>query len=160
MRAENVNLNQKKILIVVARFNDMITRSLLVGATDCLRDSGVHDADVQVVWVPGSFEIPVVAAKAARSGKYAAVICLGAVIRGETPHFDFVAGQAASGCMSVALETGLPVIFGVLTTDTIEQALARSGIKGGNKGRDAAQAALEMIKTLDAVAGAQAGVSK
>ncbi len=139
---------EKKILIVVARFNDMITRSLLVGATDCLRDSGVKDSHVVVVWVPGSFEIPVVAAKAARSGKYSAVICLGAVIRGETPHFDFVAGQAASGVMNIALETGIPVIFGVLTTDTIEQALARSGIKGGNKGRDSAQAALEMIKVL------------
>ena len=139
---------EKKILIVVARFNDMITRSLLVGATDCLRDSGVKDSHVAVVWVPGSFEIPVVAAKAARSGKYSAVICLGAVIRGETPHFDFVAGQAASGVMNIALETGIPVIFGVLTTDTIEQALARSGIKGGNKGRDSAQAALEMIKVL------------
>lgn len=139
---------EKKILIVVARFNDMITRSLLVGATDCLRDSGVKDSHVMVVWVPGSFEIPVVAAKAARSGKYSAVICLGAVIRGETPHFDFVAGQAASGVMNIALETGIPVIFGVLTTDTIEQALARSGIKGGNKGRDSAQAALEMIKVL------------
>jgi 6,7-dimethyl-8-ribityllumazine synthase len=148
---ELMDLKQKKILIVVARFNDMITRSLLVGATDCLRDSGVRDADVKVVWVPGSFEIPVVVAKAARSGKYAAIICLGAVIRGETPHFDFVAGQAASGCMSVAVETGLPVIFGVLTTDTIEQALARSGIKGGNKGRDSAQAALEMMKVMNQV---------
>jgi 6,7-dimethyl-8-ribityllumazine synthase len=147
----HMDLKQKKILIVVARFNDMITRSLLVGATDCLRDSGVRDVDVKVVWVPGSFEIPVVVAKAARSGKYAAIICLGAVIRGETPHFDFVAGQAASGCMSVAVETGLPVIFGVLTTDTIEQALARSGIKGGNKGRDSAQAALEMMKVMNQV---------
>ena len=143
----------KKILIIVARFNDMITRSLLAGATDALREAGLKDEQVKTVWVPGSFEIPVVAAKAARSGKYAAVICLGAVIRGETPHFDFVAGQAASGLMSIGLETGIPVIFGILTTDTIEQALARSGIKGGNKGRDSAQAALEMIKVLGNIEG-------
>jgi 6,7-dimethyl-8-ribityllumazine synthase len=143
----------KKILIIVARFNDMITRSLLAGATDALREAGLKDEQVKTVWVPGSFEVPVVAAKAARSGKYAAVICLGAVIRGETPHFDFVAGQAASGLMSIGLETGIPVIFGILTTDTIEQALARSGIKGGNKGRDSAQAALEMIKVLGNIEG-------
>lgn len=144
---------EKKILIVVARFNDMITRSLLVGAMDCLRDSGIKDALVSVVWVPGSFEIPVVAAKAARSGKYSAVICLGAVIRGETPHFDYVCGPVASSIMNLTVETGIPVIFGVLTTNTIEQALARSGIKGGNKGRDAAQAALEMIKVLTQLEG-------
>ncbi len=144
---------EKKILIVVARFNDMITRSLLVGATDCLRDSGIKDALVSVVWVPGSFEIPVVAAKAVRSGKYSAVICLGAVIRGETPHFDYVCGPVASGLMNLTVETGIPVIFGILTTNTIEQALARSGIKGGNKGRDAAQAALEMIKVLNQLEG-------
>jgi 6,7-dimethyl-8-ribityllumazine synthase len=143
----------KKILIIVARFNDMITRSLLAGATDAFRDAGYADDKIQTVWVPGSFEIPVVAAKAARSGKYAAVVTLGAVIRGETPHFDFVAGQAASGLMSIGLETGIPVIFGILTTDTIEQALARSGIKGGNKGRDAAQAAIEMIKVLGSIDG-------
>jgi 6,7-dimethyl-8-ribityllumazine synthase len=138
----------KKILIIVSRFNDMITRSLLAGASDALTESGLKGDQVKTIWVPGSFEIPVVAAKAARSGKYSAVICLGAVIRGETPHFDFVAGQAASGLMNIGLETGIPVIFGILTTDTIEQALARSGIKGGNKGRDSALAALEMIKVL------------
>lgn len=143
----------KKILIIVARFNDMITRSLLAGASDAFRDAGYPEDKIQTVWVPGSFEIPVVAAKAARSGKYAAVVTLGAVIRGETPHFDFVAGQAASGLMNIGLETGVPVIFGILTTDTIEQALARSGIKGGNKGRDAAQAALEMIKVLASIDG-------
>lgn len=144
---------EKKILIVVARFNDMITRSLLVGATDCLRDSGIKDSLVSVVWVPGSFEIPIVAAKAARGGRYSAVICLGAVIRGETPHFDYVCGPVASGIMNIGVETGVPVIFGVVTTNTIEQALSRSGLKGGNKGRDAAQAALEMIKVLNQLEG-------
>lgn len=139
---------KQKYLIIVARFNELITRSLLTGATETLNDAGVLDENIQVAWVPGSFEVPVVAAKAARSGHYAAVICLGAVIRGETPHFDFVAGQAASGLMAVSIETEVPVIFGILTTDTIEQALSRSGVKGGNKGRDAAQGALEMVRVL------------
>lgn len=143
----------QKFIIVVARFNELITRSLLTGATETLRDAGIPESNIQTVWVPGSFEVPVVAAKAARSGQYAAVICLGAVIKGETPHFDFVAGQAAGGLMSVSVETAVPVIFGILTTDTIEQALSRSGIKGGNKGRDAAASALEMVRALDRVGG-------
>lgn len=143
----------QKFIIVVARFNELITRSLLTGATETLRDAGIPESNIQTVWVPGSFEVPVVAAKAARSGQYAAVICLGAVIKGETPHFDFVAGQAASGLMAVSVETAVPVIFGILTTDTIEQALSRSGIKGGNKGRDAAASALEMVRVLDRVGG-------
>jgi len=136
-----------KYLIVVAKFNDMITRCLLQGAQDVFAERGL-ETEVEVLWVPGCFELPVVAAKAARSGNYAAIVALGAVIRGETPHFDFVAGEAARGIMDVSIETELPVIFGVLTTNTVEQALNRSGIKYGNKGRDAAAAAIEMVDTL------------
>jgi 6,7-dimethyl-8-ribityllumazine synthase len=140
-----------RYLIVAGKFNDTITKLLVSGAQEVLQEAGVSANAVDTVWVPGSFEIPVVAAKAARSKSFAAVICLGAVIRGETPHFDFVAGEAASGIMQVSIETGVPVIFGVLTTDTIEQALSRSGIKGGNKGRDAAHAALGTLKALKQV---------
>lgn len=138
----------QRFLIVVAKFNDMITRCLLVGAEEVFAEHGIPKAQVDIVWVPGCFELPVVAAKAARSKKYAAVVTLGAVIRGETPHFDFVAGEAARGIMDVSLETEVPVIFGVLTTNTVEQALNRSGIKYGNKGRDAASAALQMTQIM------------
>lgn len=135
----------RDVLIVCARFNEMITRSLHAGAVDALTELG---AAQETVWVPGAFELPVVAAKAARSGRYGAVVCLGAVIRGDTPHFDLVAGQAASGLMSVSVETGVPVIFGVLTTDTVEQALNRAGLKHGNKGADAGRAAVQMMDVL------------
>ena len=141
------NSSSRKYLIIVARFNDMITRCLLAGAEDVFKEAGLSDS-TQVVWVPGCFELPVVAAKAARSGEYAGIVTLGAVIKGETPHFDFVAGECARGIMDVSLETGIPVIFGVLTTNTIEQALNRSGIKFGNKGRDAALAAIQMTDVL------------
>ena len=140
--------NERRYLIVVARFNEMITRCLLSGAEDVFKDAGLG-ANLDVLWVPGCFEIPVVAAQAARSGKYASIVTLGAVIKGETPHFDFVAGECARGVMNVALETGVPTIFGVLTTNTVEQALNRSGIKHGNKGRDAASAAIEMASTME-----------
>jgi 6,7-dimethyl-8-ribityllumazine synthase len=137
-----------RVAIVVSRFNDLITRQLLEGARDCLRRHGA-DADQPVVaWVPGAFEIPLAAQRLARSGNFDAVVCLGAVIRGATAHFEHVAGQAASGIARVALETGVPVSFGVLTTDTIEQALERAGIKGGNKGFDATLAAIEMAQLL------------
>ncbi|MBI4278982.1 MAG: 6,7-dimethyl-8-ribityllumazine synthase, partial [Armatimonadetes bacterium] len=135
--------------IVVSRFNDVVTRLLLEAAQETLRERGAPEPDV--VWVPGSFEIPVAARHAAESGRYQAIICLGGVIRGETAHFDHVAGQAASGIQRVALETGVPVIFGVLTTDTLEQALNRAGGKHGNKGRDAALAAIEMATLLEAL---------
>lgn len=125
----------------------MITRCLLAGAEETLKDAGFA-SNTEVLWVPGCFEIPAAAAKAARSGRYHAVITLGAVIKGETPHFDFVAGECARGVMNVGLETGVPVIFGVLTTNTVEQALNRSGIKYGNKGRDAAMAAIEMTNVM------------
>lgn len=134
--------------IVVGRFNETITRQLLAGARDCLVRHGVDDDRIEAVWVPGAWEIPVAARAMARSGRFAAVIALGAVIRGATPHFDYVAGGVASGVGSVALETGVPVIFGVLTTDTIEQAVERSGTKAGNKGWDSALAALEMVDVL------------
>lgn len=132
-------------LILVSRFNELITKALLTGAEDALAEAGATEHDT--LWVPGCFELPMLAAQAARSGAYASVICLGAVIRGETPHFDYVAGETAAGLMRVGIETGVPVIFGVLTTDTADQALARCGIKGGNKGREAAATALAMIKT-------------
>lgn len=135
----------RDVLIVCARFNDMITRALHVGAVETLTDAGVKH---ETVWVPGAFEIPVVAAKAARSGRYGAVVCLGAVIRGDTPHFEYVAGPVASGLMSLSIETGIPVIFGVLTTNTVEQALDRAGLKHGNKGADAARAALQTMDVL------------
>lgn len=146
--AKKSSSQKPKYLIVVAKFNDLITRCLLTGAQETLIENGVSSEDVETIWVPGCFELPVVAAKAARSGKYDAIITLGAVIRGETPHFDFVAGEAARGIMDVSVETTVPVIFGVLTTNTVEQALNRSGIKYGNKGRDAASAAIQMVQTL------------
>lgn len=137
-----------RYLIVASRFNDLISKSLVEGAQAVFADAGLRPTDVDCLWVPGCFELATLAAKAAKSGSYAAIVCLGAVIRGETPHFDYVAGQAAAGLQRVGIETGVPVIFGVLTTDTTEQALNRAGIKGGNKGSDAAHAALHMVKTL------------
>ena len=131
--------------IVVARFNDLITRPLLAGARDCLVRHGALDDDIEVAWVPGAWEIPVALDRLARSGRFDALIALGCVIRGATPHFDFVAGHAASGTGAVAHKHELPVINGVLTTDTIEQAIERAGTKAGNKGWDAAAAAIEMV---------------
>jgi len=136
------------IAVVVARFNELVTRALLSGAEDGLSRHGVEPEGVDVAWVPGSFEIPVVARKLAESGRYQAVVCLGAVIRGETPHFDQVANQASSGIARVALDTGVPVIFGIITADTLEQALERAGGKMGNKGYDAAVAAIEMANLM------------
>jgi len=136
------------IAIVVARFNELVTRPLLSGAQDGLARHGVEPEDVDVAWVPGSFEIPVTARMLAESGRYQAIVCLGAVIRGETPHFDQVANQASSGIARVALDTGLPVIFGIITADTLEQALERAGGKMGNKGYDAAVAAIEMANLM------------
>ncbi len=137
-----------RFAVVVGRFNSLVTESLLDGCRDTLERHGVAEGSIDVAWVPGSFEIPVVARKMAASGRYAAVICLGCVIRGETAHFDHVAGQAASGVMQASLATGVPVVFGILTTDTVEQALNRAGLKGGNKGADAALAAIEMVNLL------------
>jgi len=147
--------NKDRYLIVVARFNEMITRCLLTGAEETFKAAGLSN-QVDIIWVPGCFEIPTVAAQAARSDRYSAIVTLGAVIRGETPHFDFVAGECARGVMSAAVETGVPIIFGVLTTNTVEQALNRSGVKFGNKGRDAAQAAIEMTSTMACIKGPNA----
>ena len=137
-----------RVGVVVSRFNELITKPLLEGALDCLRRHGAEDDRTTIVWVPGAFEIPPVARRLACSGAFDAVICLGAVIRGATPHFDHVAGQAAAGIARAALDSGVPVIFGVLTTDTIEQAIERAGTKAGNKGADAAFAAIEMANLL------------
>jgi 6,7-dimethyl-8-ribityllumazine synthase len=137
-----------RFAIVAARFNALVTESLLAGCRDALARHGVPNDRVDVAWVPGSFEIPLVAEKLASSGGYVAVICLGCVIRGETAHFDHVAGQAAAGVMHAALAASVPVIFGILTTDSVEQALNRAGLKGGNKGADAAMAAIEMVNLL------------
>jgi 6,7-dimethyl-8-ribityllumazine synthase len=143
----------QRIGIVVGRFNSLIGNQLLEGALDCLDRHRVDTDTVDVAWVPGSFEIPLVAKKMASSGSYDAVICLGAVIRGATPHFDYVANEASKGIAQVSHETEIPVIFGVLTTDTIEQALERAGTKAGNKGWDAALAAIEMVNLLRAIDG-------
>ncbi|PDO10178.1 MAG: 6,7-dimethyl-8-ribityllumazine synthase [Candidatus Reconcilbacillus cellulovorans] len=134
--------------IVVSRFNELITSRLLSGALDALRRHGAGDDDIEVAWVPGAFEIPLVALKMAECGRFDAVIALGAVIRGQTPHFDYVCSEAAKGVASVSLRTGVPVAFGVLTTDTIEQAVERAGTKAGNKGWEAAMTALEMANLL------------
>jgi len=137
--------------IVVARFNGFITEHLLAGARDGLRRHGATESDVDVGWVPGALEIPVVAQRFAGSGRYGAVLCLGAVIRGATPHFDYVCAECAKGVAAVALQSGVPCIFGVLTTNTIEEAIERAGTKAGNKGYDAAVAAIEMATLLQAV---------
>ncbi|MDQ0412846.1 6,7-dimethyl-8-ribityllumazine synthase [Mesobacillus stamsii] len=138
-----------KIGIVVGRFNEFITSKLLGGAQDALKRHGVNEKDdVEVAWVPGAFEIPLVAQKMAKSNKYDAVITLGTVIRGSTPHFDYVSNETAKGVSAAAMNTGIPVIFGVLTTDTIEQAIERAGTKAGNKGWDAAMSAIEMANLL------------
>ena len=139
----------KKYGIVVGRFNEFISSKLLGGAQDALLRHGVKEDEITVVWTPGSFEIPLVCQKLAESGKYNAIIALGAVIRGSTPHFDFVAAEAAKGVAHASMQSGVPVIFGVLTTDTIEQAIERAGTKSGNKGVDAAVAAIEMANLLE-----------
>jgi 6,7-dimethyl-8-ribityllumazine synthase len=139
----------RRFAIVAARFNEVITAKLLSGAVDCLSSHDVAGDDLDVAWVPGAFELPLAARALARAGGYEAVICLGAVIRGETPHFDLVAGQAAEGIRRAAEDTGVPVIFGVLTTDTLDQAVERAGGAHGNKGWDAAMAAIEMASLLD-----------
>ena len=141
----------RKIGIIVSRFNSFVSERLLEGALDTLLRSGVEDGAVDVVRVPGAFEIPLMAQKMAKSGSYDALICLGAVIRGATSHYDLVANEAAKGVAQVGLDSGVPTIFGVLTTDTIEQAIERAGSKAGNKGSEAALAAIEMINLLNQI---------
>lgn len=137
-----------KIAIVASRFNEFITSKLVSGVEDCLRRHGVADDDITLAWVPGAFEIPLLAKKLATSGIYDAVICVGAVIRGATSHYDYVCAEVSKGIAAVSLETGVPVMFGVLTTDTIEQAIERAGTKAGNKGYDCALGALELVSLL------------
>jgi len=141
----------KKFGIIVSRFNSFVSERLLEGALDTLLRSGAEDGAIDVIRVPGAFEIPIMAQKMAKSGGYDAIICLGAVIRGATSHYDLVANEAAKGVAQVGLETGVPAIFGVLTTDTIEQAIERAGAKAGNKGSEAALAAIEMINLLSQI---------
>lgn len=140
--------NNIKVGIVAARFNEFITSKLLGGAMDGLIRHGVREEDVKVAWVPGAFEIPLIAGKMAKSGKYDAVICLGAVIRGSTSHYDLVCSEAAKGIAQVSLASDIPVLFGVVTTDTIEQAIERAGTKAGNKGYDCALSAVEMVNLI------------
>lgn len=140
-----------KFGIVVGRFNEFIGGKLLSGAIDGFKRHGVEDENIEIAWVPGAFEIPLIAKKMVNTKKYDAVICLGAVIKGSTPHFDYVSSEVSKGVASVSLETGVPVIFGVLTTDTIEQAIERAGTKAGNKGYDAAVTAIEMANLLKEV---------
>ena len=134
-----------KVAIVASRFNEFITSKLIGGAVDGLKRHNVEDDDITLAWVPGAFEIPVIAKKLAESGKYDAVICVGAVIRGSTSHYDYVCAEVSKGIATVSMNTGVPVLFGVLTTDTIEQAIERAGTKAGNKGYDCALSAIEMI---------------
>ncbi len=147
----HLNAKGKKFAIVVSRFNDFITEKLLSGAQDALVRSGAKDSDIQIVRVPGSFEIPLVAKKMAKKKELDAIICLGAVIRGATPHFDYVSAEVSKGIAQVSLESEIPIIFGVITTDTIEQAIERAGAKAGNKGWSAAMAAVEMANLLELV---------
>ncbi len=140
-----------KFSIVVSRFNSFITEKLLEGAIDCLLRHNVNQDDIEVFWVPGAFEIPSMAKKISMMKQSDAIICLGCVIRGETPHFDYIAAEVSKGVAQVSLDSGLPVIFGVLTTDTIEQAIERAGTKAGNKGFDAALSAIEMVNLFRAV---------
>jgi 6,7-dimethyl-8-ribityllumazine synthase len=139
----------KKFVIVISRFNEFISSKLLEGCIDTLVRHGAQESAVDVVWAPGAFEIPLVSMKLAKSKKYDAVICLGTVIRGATPHFEFVASEAAKGIAKVSLDTGVPCIFGVITADNIEQAIERAGTKDGNKGRDAALSAIEMANLYE-----------
>ena len=141
----NLINNDAKIGIVVARFNEFITSKLLGGAVDTLIRHGISDDNISVAWVPGAFEIPLIAKKMAQTGNYDAVICLGAIIRGSTSHYDLVCNEAAKGVAQVSLEAGIPVMFGVITTENIEQAIERAGSKAGNKGSECAEGAIEMI---------------
>lgn len=147
----NLLAEGKKFAVVVSRFNDFITDRLLAGAVDALKRSGARDKDIEIAKVPGAFEIPLIAKKMAQSGRYNAVVCLGAVIRGATPHFDYVSAEVSKGIARAGLESGVPVIFGIVTTDTIEQAIERAGAKSGNKGWSAAINAVEMANLIEIV---------
>ena len=142
-----------RVGIVAARFNEFITSKLLGGALDCLKRHDIPEETIDLVWVPGAFEIPLIAAKMAKTGKYDVIICLGAVIRGNTTHYDYVCSEVSKGIASVALDSGIPVMFGVLTTENIEQAIERAGTKAGNKGYDSAMSAIEMVNLIREIEG-------
>jgi len=144
----NLIAKGKKFGIIASRFNDFITKELVSGCLDMLTRHGANNEDLSITWVPGAFEIPLLAQRLAKSKSYDALICLGTVIRGSTPHFEYIASEVAKGIAKVSLDTGLPVIFGIITADTIEQAVERAGTKEGNKGRDAALSAIEMVNLL------------
>lgn len=146
-----LTVNNEKFCIVIARFNEFIGSKLLSGAIDELIRHGAKEDNIDVVWCPGAFEIPLIAKKAAKTGKYNAIITLGAVIKGSTSHYDYVCAEVSKGVASVGLETGIPVIFGVLTCDNIEQAIERAGTKAGNKGSDAAKSAIEMANLMSKI---------
>ena len=146
-----LTVNNEKFCIIISRFNEFIGSKLLSGAIDELVRHGVKDSNIDVIWVPGAFEIPVVAKKAAKTGKYAAIITLGAVIKGSTSHYDYVCAEVSKGVASVSLDTNVPVMFGVLTCDNIEQAIERAGTKAGNKGSDAAKSAIEMANLMSKI---------
>jgi len=142
----NLDASKLKVGIIVSRFNELVSKGLLEGALDCLKRHGAKEANLEVIWTPGAFEIPMIAKKVAK--EYDAVVCLGAVIRGGTPHFEYVASEAAKGIARVSLDSGVPVIFGILTTDNLEQALERAGAKPGNKGFAAALSAIELANLI------------
>jgi len=144
-----LNAQGRRFAIAVSRFNDLITAKLLEGALDCLRRHGADDENIEVAWVPGSFELPIAAKKLTATGRFDVVICLGAVVRSDTPHFDFVASEAAKGIAQVGMESGVPVTFGVITADTVDQAIQRAGVRAGNRGWDAALNAVEMANLMD-----------
>ena len=146
-----LTVTNEKFCIVVSRFNEFISGKLLSGALDELKRHGVSDSNIDIVWCPGAFEIPLVSKKCAKTGKYDAIIALGAVIKGSTSHYDYVCAEVSKGVASVGLETGVPVIFGVITTDNIEQAIERAGTKSGNKGADAAKSAIEMASLINKI---------
>ncbi|MCU0666818.1 MAG: 6,7-dimethyl-8-ribityllumazine synthase [Candidatus Omnitrophica bacterium] len=147
----NLIAKQKKFALIASRFNDFVTKQLVAGCIDTLVRHGADEKDITLVWAPGAFELPLVASKMAESKTYDALICLGTVIRGSTPHFDYVAAEVSKGTAKVSLDAGLPVIFGVITADTIEQAIERAGTKDGNKGKDAAISAIEMANIMEKI---------
>ncbi|MEC7226084.1 MAG: 6,7-dimethyl-8-ribityllumazine synthase [Candidatus Latescibacterota bacterium] len=146
-----LNAQGKRFALVVSRFNDLVTTRLLDGALDCLQRHGAADEDIEVAWVPGAFELPIVAQKMAQTGRFDVVTCLGCIVRSDTPHFDYVAGESSKGIARVGLDTGVPITFGVITADTVDQAVQRAGVKSGNRGWDAGMNAVEMASLVAAI---------
>ena len=146
-----LNAQGKRFALVVSRFNDLVTTRLLDGALDCLQRHGAADEDIEVAWVPGAFELPIVAQKMAQPGRFDVVTCLGCIVRSDTPHFDYVAGESSKGIARVGLDTGVPITFGVITADTVDQAVQRAGVKSGNRGWDAGMNAVEMASLVAAI---------